>query len=87
MEFLYLSKNRLNQLFKLTSNPLFVFPGEITKEISNLTELDLVSLRNNSFSGSLPMKIFNISGLRLISLSFNNLSGSLPPNICSHTQH
>ncbi|KAM3239271.1 hypothetical protein P3L10_014305 [Capsicum annuum] len=60
MQFLYLSKNRLNQLFKLTSNPLYVFPGEIPKDISNLIELEELNLQNNSFSGSLDMEIFNI---------------------------
>ncbi|KAM3306418.1 hypothetical protein P3S67_013288 [Capsicum chacoense] len=83
MQFLYLSKNRLNQLFKLTSNPLYVFPSEIPKEISNLVELEVLDLVNNSFSGPLPMEIFKISELRVISLSNNNLSGSLPPNMCS----
>ncbi|PHT82928.1 hypothetical protein T459_11371 [Capsicum annuum] len=83
MQFLYLTKNRLNQLFKPTNNPLYVFPGEIPKEISNLNELEVLNLAFNRFCGSLDMEIFNISGLKIIDLSFNNLSGSLPPNIGS----
>ncbi|KAM3239246.1 putative receptor-like protein kinase [Capsicum annuum] len=85
-QFLYLSKNRFsrfNQVFKLTSNLLYLFPGEIPKEISNLIELELLSLAVNSFSDSLPMEIFKISWLRIIDLIDNNLSGSLPPNMCS----
>ncbi|XP_047267434.1 putative receptor-like protein kinase At3g47110 [Capsicum annuum] len=56
---------------------------EIPKEISNLIELELLSLAVNSFSDSLPMEIFKISWLRIIDLIDNNLSGSLPPNMCS----
>ncbi|KAM3394291.1 hypothetical protein P3S68_003293 [Capsicum galapagoense] len=57
--------------------------GEIPKEISNLVELEVLTLDFNSFSGSHDMEIFNISGLRIIDLTVNNLSGSLPPNIGS----
>ncbi|KAF3634356.1 putative acid phosphatase 1-like [Capsicum annuum] len=60
---------------------LALVTSEIPKEISNLVELEVLTLDFNSFSGSHDMEIFNISGLRIIDLTVNNLSGSLPPNI------
>ncbi|KAM3239255.1 hypothetical protein P3L10_014289 [Capsicum annuum] len=79
MQFLYFSKNRLNQL---TSTQLYVFPGEIPKEKSNLIELEELNIPNNRFSGPLPTEIFNISGnLIYLSLSFNPLNGMLPASM------
>ncbi|KAM3239377.1 hypothetical protein P3L10_014411 [Capsicum annuum] len=56
--------------------------SEIPKEISNLIELEVLDLADNSFSGSLPMEIFNISRLRRFNLSINKLTGFFGDYIC-----
>ncbi|KAJ0018487.1 hypothetical protein Pint_11707 [Pistacia integerrima] len=60
------------------------FIGEIPKELGSLSELEILSLANNSLIGTIPLLIFNLSSLISMDFSNNSLSGSLPDNMCQH---
>lgn len=56
-------------------NPII---GEIPREISNLVNLEILGMYNNSFSGAIPIDVGNLQNLTVLSLSNNNLSGVIP---------
>ncbi|KAF2301407.1 hypothetical protein GH714_023810 [Hevea brasiliensis] len=57
-----------------------ILPGKIPRWIGNLTWLQILDMRNNSFEGELTCEPFSVAYL---DLSHNFLSGSLPS--CSNT--
>ncbi|KAM3394356.1 hypothetical protein P3S68_003358 [Capsicum galapagoense] len=46
-----------------------------------LHQLQVLSLRNNSFTGSIPSSFFNITKLETLDLTFNSLDGQFPKEI------
>lgn len=55
------------------------FHGNIPPDtISNLSELQILSLRSNFITGVFPSDFSNLKNLSFLYLQFNNLSGSLP---------
>jgi len=55
--------------------------GPISKEIDNLTNLQILSLHNNYLSGDIPTELSNLTYLHDLSLSDNELSCEMS-NIC-----
>ncbi|AES69292.2 LRR receptor-like kinase family protein [Medicago truncatula] len=61
--------------------------GEIPTSIGSLTELEVLSLRRNSFEGTLSESHFtNLSSLRVLYLYDNKLIGEIPTSIGSLTK-
>ncbi|KAL3732375.1 hypothetical protein ACJRO7_029095 [Eucalyptus globulus] len=56
-------------------NPII---GEIPREISNLVNLEILGMYNNSFSGAIPIDVGNLQNMTVLSLFNNNLSGVIP---------
>jgi len=50
-------------------------------EICNLTNLNILNLRQNQFSGELPIEIGSLSNLTTLDLRFNQFTGEVPSEI------
>ena len=48
-----------------------------------MTNLEVLSLRDNQLTGSIPSDIGNLTNLTLLSLSNNQLTGIIPDEICN----
>ena len=57
------------------------FTGELSSNISNLSNLCEFSVSNNSFYGEIPMTIISLHNLNTLKLSDNSFSGSIPNGI------
>ncbi|KAL2229054.1 UNVERIFIED_CONTAM: Receptor kinase-like protein Xa21 [Sesamum indicum] len=68
---------RLNELY-LSSNEL---DGQIPSNISQCSQLRLLSLSHNKFSGSVPSGIGNLTALEILYLGSNDLTGTIPKEI------
>ncbi|GMP22094.1 hypothetical protein CsSME_00000263 [Camellia sinensis var. sinensis] len=55
--------------------------GGIPDFVSNLTNLEYLSLADNNLSGTIPSWLLNLPRLGYLDLSSNNLQGVVPPNI------
>ncbi len=55
----------------------------IPPEIGNLSNLTVLSTRNNELTGSIPPEIGNLTNLTLLSLHTNELTGIIPDEICN----
>ncbi|XP_009588731.1 uncharacterized protein LOC107777952 [Nicotiana tabacum] len=55
--------------------------GEIPDFFSNLTNLTILNLANNSLSGAIPYWLFNLPSLSVLDLCMNNFEGVIPPTI------
>ncbi len=55
--------------------------GYIPLELSNLSNLEELSLGGNELAGSMPAELGNLSNLANLDLSYNQLSGSIPPEL------
>ncbi|WOL00475.1 hypothetical protein Cni_G09188 [Canna indica] len=56
--------------------------GTLAVEVGNLTELRVLSLRNNAFSGGIPAPaVGSLNRLEVLDLSCNNFSGKIPDEI------
>ncbi|OIT08100.1 PREDICTED: LRR receptor-like serine/threonine-protein kinase GSO1 [Nicotiana attenuata] len=55
--------------------------GEIPDFFSNLTNLTILNLANNSLSGAIPYWLFNLPALSVLDLCMNNFEGVIPPTI------
>ncbi|KAJ9697694.1 hypothetical protein PVL29_007020 [Vitis rotundifolia] len=51
---------------------------ELPNFLSQISTLQVLNLRNNSFQGLIPESIFNLSNLRILDVSSNNLTGEIP---------
>lgn len=59
-----------------------VLSGPISREITNLKDLEVLRLLVNDFSGGIPEEISNLKHLKTLNLYFNrNLSGSIPESL------
>ncbi|XP_018504134.2 receptor-like protein EIX2 [Pyrus x bretschneideri] len=67
LQSLYLSENHLN--------------GTIPPSISNLQQLQALSLRNNQFYGELPRAWIVGSNIVILDVGHNNLSGNIPTSL------
>ncbi|KAB1206553.1 Protein NSP-INTERACTING KINASE 1 [Morella rubra] len=52
--------------------------GTLSPSISNLTNLQSVTLQNNNISGQIPSELGRLQKLRTLDLSINNFTGQLP---------
>ncbi|KAJ7950777.1 Leucine-rich receptor-like kinase family protein [Quillaja saponaria] len=52
--------------------------GEIPSPVGNLSNLQVLDLRNNNLSGELPSSLQNCKGLELLDLGDNKLFGEIP---------
>ncbi|KAL0426921.1 UNVERIFIED_CONTAM: putative LRR receptor-like serine/threonine-protein kinase [Sesamum latifolium] len=68
---------RLNELY-LSENEL---DGQIPSNISQCSQLRLLSLSHNKFSSSVPSGIGNLTALEILYLGFNELTGNIPKEI------
>ncbi|KAL2501024.1 putative LRR receptor-like serine/threonine-protein kinase [Forsythia ovata] len=64
--------------FRLSSNEL---DGEIPSNLSECSQLQLLSLSYNKFRGSIPSEIGRIRTLQILYLGSNDLSGAIPPEL------
>ncbi|KAL2514599.1 putative LRR receptor-like serine/threonine-protein kinase [Forsythia ovata] len=55
--------------------------GEIPSNLSECSQLQLLSLSFNKFRGSIPSEIGRIRTLQILYLASNNLSGAIPPEL------
>jgi len=55
--------------------------GSIPKELSNLSNLEMLSLELNQLSGPIPAELGNLSNLEELHLYENQLSGSIPKEL------
>ncbi|KAL2501374.1 putative LRR receptor-like serine/threonine-protein kinase [Forsythia ovata] len=58
-----------------------VLGGEIPANLSECSQLQLLSLSYNKFGGSIPSEIGRIRTLQILYLGSNNLSGTIPPEL------
>jgi hypothetical protein len=56
--------------------------GTIPKEVSILSELEILDLRNNQIHGSVPESIGSLFNLEQLLLANNEISGNVSPAIC-----
>ncbi len=63
----------------LVSNPRLT--GPIPKELSDLSDLENLTLAFNQISGSIPPQLGRLSKLKLLTLQNNQLSGTVPPEL------
>ncbi|KAL2501022.1 putative LRR receptor-like serine/threonine-protein kinase [Forsythia ovata] len=63
---------------RLSSNEL---DGEIPSNLSECSQLQLLSLSYNKFRGSIPSEIGRIRTLQILYLGSNDLSGAIPPEL------
>ena len=56
--------------------------GTIPKEISVLSELEILDLRNNQINGQVPESIGSLLNLEQLLLANNEISGDVSPAIC-----
>ncbi|GAA0175122.1 hypothetical protein LIER_28364 [Lithospermum erythrorhizon] len=72
------SMSRLESLLLSFNN----FTGSLTpSHFNNLTNLEVLRLRNNSIRGEIPQEIGNLKNLLFLDIQYNNLSGSIPSTI------
>ena len=62
----------------LSSKKIF---GEISREIGELVNLEILRLHINFLSGTIPDEIWKLKKLRILNLSENQLSGEIPTGI------
>ena len=62
-----------------TSNPA-KFAGDIPAELSNLTLLRSLNLRDSALTGVIPPELGNLESLRILALDYNELMGRYRPN-------
>ncbi|KAJ9676793.1 hypothetical protein PVL29_022015 [Vitis rotundifolia] len=73
------SKPLRKQSSELSENQL---NGSIPTSLGNLTNLEILFLRNNHLSGYFPKEIGKLHKLVVLEIDTNRLSGSLPEGIC-----
>jgi len=56
--------------------------GTIPEAICNLSELQILALRRNSFTGEIPTCLGTLKRLTNSRLALNNLTGTIPPELC-----
>ncbi|KAF8108775.1 hypothetical protein N665_0104s0090 [Sinapis alba] len=69
---------RLHHLRYLNLRHNNFISSSLPSEFGNLSRLEVLSLKNNSFVGQVPSSFNNLSLLSLLSLSRNELTGSFP---------
>lgn len=60
--------------------------GEISKNLYNMTYLEILDLHHNRFNGSIPPTLGNLSRLVTLDLSQNSLSGPIPSSLGNLTK-
>ncbi|KAL2489368.1 putative LRR receptor-like serine/threonine-protein kinase [Forsythia ovata] len=55
--------------------------GEIPANLSECSQLQLISLSGNKYSGSIPSEIGRLRTLKILYLGSNDLSGAIPPEL------
>ncbi len=53
--------------------------GTIPRNLSNLTNLELLNLGNNDLTGGIPVELGNLTNLEAFGLAYNRLTGGVPP--------
>ncbi|XP_058757662.1 probable LRR receptor-like serine/threonine-protein kinase At1g53420 [Vicia villosa] len=75
--YVYLLSSNFNMIFRRI-NDLNGFEYAPLPQLSNLTQLNNLILRNCNISGTLPENLKTMKSLKILDLSFNNLSGTIP---------
>ncbi|SEK30428.1 Leucine-rich repeat (LRR) protein [Aquimarina amphilecti] len=73
----------LSNLISLQFRSQSQLTGNIPKELGQLNELKVLSLRQNSLSGEIPIELANLSNLENLSLDTNALTGTIPTQLGS----
>ena len=58
--------------------------GEIPPELSNLANLEQLSLSGNQLTGEIPPELGNLANLEELSLGGNQLTGCIPESVRAH---
>ena len=57
--------------------------GSIPTDLSNLSNMEVLSLRGNNLTGTIPSELSSLSNLTALSLGRNSLTGAIPPELGS----